>query len=76
MQLLLDFSVTIRYVLPTKLQKAEMQLLLDFSVTIRYVLPTRLQRAEMQLLLNFSVTIRLFPRGCREQMQPSGKVSL
>ena len=55
---LLDFSVTIRYVLPTRLQKAEMQWLIDFSVTIRYVLPTRLRRAEMQWLLDFSVTIR------------------
>ena len=32
MQWLLDFSVTIRYVLPTRLQRAEMQWLLDFSV--------------------------------------------
>ena len=48
MQLLLDFSVTVRYVLPTRLQRAEMESLLDFGVTIRYVLPTRLQRAEME----------------------------
>ena len=45
---LLDFSVTVRYVLPTRLQRAEMESLLDFGVTIRYVLPTRLQKAEMQ----------------------------
>ena len=48
MQLLLDSSVTVRYVLPTRLQRAEMESLLDFGVTIRYVLPTRLQKAEMQ----------------------------
>ena len=40
MQLLLDFSVSISYVLHTRLQKSEIQLLLDFSVKIRFVLPT------------------------------------
>ena len=58
MQWLLDFSVTMRYILPMRLHWAEMQWLLDFSVTIRYVLPTRLQKAGMQWLIDFSVTIR------------------
>ena len=49
---LLDFSVAIRYVLPTRLQRAEMQWLLDFGVNIGYVLPTKLQRAEMQWLID------------------------
>ena len=49
MQLLLDFSVTIRYVLPTRLQKADMQCrIIRFQCNISYVLPTRLQKAEMQ----------------------------
>ena len=71
MQWLLDFSVTIRYVLLTRLKKAEMQWLLDFSVTIRYVLPTRLPKAKMQWLLDFSVPIRyvLATRLQRAEMQ-------
>ena len=52
------YSVTIRYVLPSRLQKAEKQLLLDVTVIMRYVLPTRLQKAQGQLLLDFRVTIR------------------
>ena len=47
-------NVTIRHVLPTRLQRESAMIII--KVTIRYVLPTRLQRANAVIIIN--VTIR------------------